>query len=372
MKLLIFIHSLSSGGAERVASSFANYWVERGWDVTIVTITSREHDFYLLHPEVRRTALELESNSSSALAALYHNFRRVFALRRVLFQEKPDVALGMMATASILLALAAKGTGIPAIGGERTYPPMLPLGRIWEFLRRKSYAHLSAVVAQTETTSRWLQDNVDLAKVVVIPNPVSYPLIAHEPKVSPETGKLEGSCRHVLLAVGRLGFEKQFDRLLNAFAELAPRLSDWCLVIVGEGTERPALEKQVVSLGLEGRVKLPGVVGNISEWYKAADLYVMTSRFEGFPNTLLEAMSHGVAAVSVDCETGPREILRHEIDGLLIPQDDPHALVLALARLMTNEPLRYRYAARAAEVRDRFSLTRVAGQWEELFAAVQK
>ena len=355
-----------------MTSSLANYWVERGWEVTIVTITGREHDFYVLHTDVKRIALGLDRNSSSAPAALFHNFRRVFILRRVLLQEKPDVALGMMATASILLALAAKGLGIPAIGGERIYPPMLPLGRIWEFLRRKSYAHLSAVVAQTEAASQWLRDNIHFAKVVVIPNPVIYPLIPHEPRVSPEMGNREGVCNHVLLAAGRLEPQKQFDRLLDAFAELASQFSDWRLVIVGDGTERPKLEKQVVSLGLEGRVQLPGAVGNIAEWYKAADLFVMTSRFEGFPNTLLEALAHGITAVSVDCETGPREILRHETDGLLVPQDDPHALVLALARLMTNEPLRHRYAARAAEVRERFSLARVAGQWEELFAAVRK
>ncbi len=372
MKILILIHSLSAGGAERVTSNLANSWADRGWDVTIVTIAGREWDFYLLHPNVKRIALALDCTSSSAPAAFFNNLKRVLALRRVLLREKPNVALGMMAAANILLALATRGTGIPAIGGERIYPPMLPLGRIWEFLRRKSYPCLSAVVAQTETTSRWLRDNVDCANVVVIPNPVYYPLISHEPEVSPGTGKMAGSYRHILLAAGRLERQKQFDRLLNAFAELAPRFLDWRLAVIGEGAERPALERQTAGFGLEDRVQFPGVVGNISEWYEAADLFVMTSRFEGFPNTLLEALAHGLPAVSVDCEAGPREILRHETDGLLVPKDDPRALTSALARLMADETLRHRYAERAAEVRDRFSPAGVARQWEDLFATVKK
>jgi glycosyltransferase involved in cell wall biosynthesis len=93
----------------------------------------------------------------------------------------------------------------------------------------------------------------------------------------------------------------------------------------------------------------------------------MSSRFEGFPNTLAEAMAHGLPAVSFDCDTGPRDIIRHEVDGLLVPPGDLDALTEALARLMADDALRQQYAARAVEVRQRFSMERVAGMWETLF-----
>ena len=97
----------------------------------------------------------------------------------------------------------------------------------------------------------------------------------------------------------------------------------------------------------------------------------MTSRFEGFPNTLVEALAYGLPAVSVDCDTGPRDIIRHGIDGLLVPQNNMDALVKALSTLMGNEELRRRYATRAVEARERFSIKRICGMWEKLFNEVK-
>ena len=173
--------------------------------------------------------------------------------------------------------------------------------------------------------------------------------------------------RHTLLAVGRLVYQKGFDRLLSGFSQLAALFPKWDLVILGEGRLRGKLEQQVENLKLQNRVYLPGVVGNIGDWYEQADLYVMTSRFEGFPNTLIEGLAYGLPVVSVDCETGPRDILRHHIDGLLVPQDDETALVDALRCLMADERMRHQFGSRAVEARQRFSVDRVAAQFECLF-----
>jgi glycosyltransferase involved in cell wall biosynthesis len=171
----------------------------------------------------------------------------------------------------------------------------------------------------------------------------------------------------LLLAVGRLGHEKGLDRLLTAFGLLQGRHGDWRLVILGEGHLRRALECQRDELGLQNHVALPGIAGNIGDWYEIADACVMTSRYEGFPNTLIESLAYGIPTVSVDCETGPREILRHDVDGLLVPQNDPESLVGALDHLMGDESLRMRFSERAVEARERFSVERIAGQWEALF-----
>ena len=109
----------------------------------------------------------------------------------------------------------------------------------------------------------------------------------------------------MLLSVGRLTKQKGFDQLISHFATLARSHANWDLIILGEGEERTALEAQIADADLTQRIKLPGRVNNVSEWYADADLFVMSSRFEGSPNVLLEAMAHGVPAVSFDCPTGP-------------------------------------------------------------------
>ena len=167
-----------------------------------------------------------------------------------------------------------------------------------------------------------------------------------------------------------LNMTQRDNRLLSAFAELSSRFPDWNLAIVGEGRSRRELENQVAKLGLEKRAFLIGAVGNIADWYEQADLYVLTSRFEGFPNALAEALAYGLPAVSVDCETGPRDILRHEVDGLLVPEGDQQALIESLQRLMADQDLRHLYSARAIEARDRFALERTAAMWDELFTQV--
>lgn len=366
MRLLIFIHSLRGGGAERVTANLANYWAGRKWDVVIVTLSPQTEDFYELHHDVKRIALDLAGNSSSMLSGLTGNFRRLVALRRVLRQFNPDIALGMMTTANVLLALATWGLPrLCAIGSERTHPPQYPLGVLWESLRRFAYGRLAAVVALTHESAYWLEANTHARRVVVIPNAANWPLPNQAPRISCEASQRPG--KHILLAVGRTSEEKQFDLLIEVFAGLAQRYPGWNLVILGDGPLRSLLLDQVHMAGLGDRVFLPGRAGNVGEWYEHADLYVMSSRFEGFPNTLAEAMAYGLPAVSFDCDTGPRDIVRHGVDGLLVPPGDKTALAGVLDRMMGDADLRRRFAGRAVEIRDRFSMERVSGMWESLF-----
>jgi glycosyltransferase involved in cell wall biosynthesis len=369
MRLLIFIYSMGSGGAERVSSSLANYWANKGWEITIITLAPQSLDFYELHPAIKRIALDLADESDNILAGLWQNIRRSVALRRVLHQVQPDIALGMMTTANVLLALAALGLpSLRSIGAEHTHPPQIPLGYIWETLRRHTYGLLDAVTALSGESKDWIKTNTNAQRVTVIPNAVTWPLPGQEPRIIPST--TYRSERQLLLAVGRLDAGKGFDWLIEAFSNLADKHPGWDLVILGEGILRATLEGQVRKSGLEHRIFLPGRAGNISEWYESADLFVMSSRFEGFPMTLVEAMAHGLAAVSFDCNTGPRDIIRHELDGLLVPLGNVAELTAALDRLINDTLIRQRFAERAIEVRERFSMERIAGMWEKLFKEI--
>lgn len=370
MNLLFFINSLSAGGAERVTATLANYWAAKGWQVTMVTITGSDRDFYRLDPGIRRIALDMAMESRGPAQAVVNNLRRSWALYRILRRERPDIAIAMIPSSNVTLALSGRFAGVPTIGSERNYPPALMFGRVWDEARRRAYPLLSGLVAQTADSAAWLRTHAPARRIYVIPNPVRYPLPCQPPRTSP--GGVLATLRgdRLLLAVGRLAPQKGVDRLLSAFTDLVPQHPDWSLVVLGEGRERNELIAQAARLGLDGRVAFPGTVGNVGDWFAAADAYVMTSLFEGFPNTLLESLTCGVPSLAVDCMTGPRELIETDVNGLLVPQDDPAALVAGLDRLMGDADLRARLAARAVEARETYAVERIAERWEELFRSV--
>lgn len=371
MNILFFIHSLSNGGAERVTATLANFWVEKGWSITLVTVADIKDDFYNLDSRIERVSLGMAQNSRTPVHAVINNLRRIRELRQVLIGRRPDVAVAMMATANVTLALAARSTGVPVVGSERTYPPAMPLGLFWEWMRRKAYPWLDYLVAQTNESASWLELNAAPKHLAVIPNPLSYPLLPQDPIVNPGEIMSQLGRRKLLLAVGRLGTEKGFDRLLSAFGLLAERFPDWGLIILGTGSLQEQLVQQISDLGLEGQVAMPGAVGNVGDWYELADIYVLASRFEGFPNTLVEALAYGVPSIAVDCKTGPREILRDGVDGFLVSQDDNEALASAIEKLMRDGTRRALFAAKAIEIRERLAVERVASDWEEVFRKLQ-
>ena len=365
IKIIVIIPNLHNGGAERVTANLTNHWAEKGWQVTLVTFASEKADFHKLHTSVERVVLPFEGGEGKLVSIVYRNLRRAYALRRILSQRKPDVALSMMDTNNIILAFASKGIpDLAIVGSERTYPPQSPLGFFREWMRYWSYRWLSVITANSSQTAEWLRKHTRARRVEVIPNALTWPLSIQEPVVElPPQLK-----RHkILLAVGRLSEEKCFDLLITVFGQLAGSSPDWVLVVLGEGAHRDLLENQIQEASLGDRILLPGRVGNVGQWYEAADLFVMSSRVEGFPNSLIEAMAHGLASVSFDCDSGPREIIRHEKDGLLVPPGDSKGLKDALTRLMQDDTLRLQFADRAKETRQRFSIDKISAMWEKLF-----
>ncbi len=368
-RLLIYIYSMGSGGAERVTANLANYWAAKEWDITIVTLLSQNQDFYELHPRVKRLVLGLSGDSSNALVGLWQNARRIFALRKLLREVRPEIALGMMTSANIVTALAAWGLpSVKAIGAEHNHPPQQPMSYLWRTLRKKTYGLLDAVTALASEGASWMRNNTNAKTIAVIPNAVTWPLPEQEPKISPNN--FHQPNRKLLLAVGRLHPQKGFDWLIDIFAGLVNKYPSWDLVILGEGALRTELEGQVTGLGLEKRVFLPGRVGNLNEWYESADIYVLSSRYEGFGNTLAEAMAYGTPVISFDCDTGPRDIIRDKVDGLLVPPGDIPALTAALDNMMGDNVFRSELAEHGIEVRKRFSMVKIAQLWEQLFDRV--
>lgn len=367
--ILILVYSLARGGAERMTVELARAWVDRGCRVTVLTLAPPETDFFQLDPRVERLRLSFPADPERGVIQMVAaNVGRARAIRRVLGLVRPDIALGMMSSAAILLALASVGLKMKTFGSERTYPPVVPMGAAKERLRWFTYGLLTGVIGQTEAAGRWLRENTRARRVHVIPNHIDLPLRAQPPIIAP--AEVLDDDRRCVLAVGRMSEEKQFSKLIDAFATLASRFPRWDLVIAGDGPDRPELEARIAAAGLGNRVRLPGAVGNIGDWYARADIFALTSRFEGFPNALLEAMAHGVPPIAFDCLTGPSELIRDAENGLLVPLNDTEGLVEGLAKLMGDEGLRQKVGEEARMAGEIFGGQQINERWLNVFSAV--
>lgn len=370
MRIAVVIGSLSGGGAERVAVGLANYLVRRGHQASLVTMHGTDRDFYIPDNGVGRVCLNL-AGDTRGLAKLTANLHRLWSLRRAIRSEQPDIVVGMMPTATILCILASLGLPTRIVGSERNYPGRRLIGASWGVLRALVYRFVDAHVAQTREGADWIIRHASARNVVVIPNAVAWPIPACSPFVDPASVLPHG--RRMILAVGSKSEQKGFDLLVSAFTRIAHDHRDWDLAIVGlieTGAACDALVAQAAAAGLADRIHFPGRVGNVGEWYKRADLFVLSSRYEGFPNVLLEAMAAGCACIAFDCDTGPREIIKDSDNGLLVKFGDVESLSKAMAWAIQNGHERKAFGSRARDVVESYNEDTIYQQWEHLFASL--
>ena len=362
MRITLIISTLGPGGAERVMSIMANYWAAHGHYVTLVTVGSPDTDFYALDPHVQRVGLDLMRDSSNLLAAVRNNVLRVRRLRQAIKASQPEVVLSFLGRTNVLVLVSTIGLGRPVIVSEHTDPRQNGVGYIWAALRRLLYPRSAAVVVLTNGLRPWAERFVKRETVHIIPNPVQVPAMAFESNGAQEP---RGSGRTVA-AMGRLNPVKGFDLLLKAFARCAEKHTDWSLIILGEGDERSRLEAMASDLGIKDRVTLPGLAKDPLRILRRTDLFVLSSRYEGFPMALVEAMACKLPVISTDYPSGPQDIVRDGVNAILVPPNDVNALAGAMDRLMANHAERQRLGANAVQVIERFRIDKVMNMWDNL------
>jgi glycosyltransferase involved in cell wall biosynthesis len=360
LRLTLVTYTLALGGAERVLSILANAWAERGDRVAVAALSHAGEPAFTLHPSIPLRIVGAPGRVTGGLEKLT-SLARLSAIRRALGQPIPDAVIAFGDASSILATFAALGSKIPVIAME-THDPALD-GRLVRSCRRLAYPLAARVVVLTERMLEGLPSAIR-RRSAVIPNPVIVP-----PPPSAE-GVASVLPRGTIVSVGRMVDEKGFDVLIEAFARIADRHPAWSLVLWGEGPRKATLEALRDRLGLTARVRLPGRTTDAYRELRSADLYVLSSRSEGFPMALCEAMASGLPVVAFDCRTGPREIIRDSVDGVLVSPGDVDALARAMDRLLGDEVERFRLAARAPEVTERFSLSRVLDMWDDLLSGV--
>ncbi|NJN08403.1 MAG: glycosyltransferase family 4 protein [Richelia sp. RM2_1_2] len=366
MKITFVISSLSSGGAERVLVLLAQAFLNKAYQVTVITLSTKNDDFYTLPLGAERLALGILGDSVNPLSAIVNNLSRLSKLRTAICSTKPDVVISFATETNILTILSLLQTGIPVIATEHCDPNLISYGKIWDKLRRFSYPYATKIVSVSKGVDNGF-DWLSTTKRAIIYNPF-LKIENNQEQIDLSIGA--NPDKKWIISMGRLTYQKGFDILLSAFAQVTNNYPNWQLIILGKGEQRPELEKLVEHLNLTERVILPGVIKNPFPILKKADLFVMASRFEGFPMSHGEAMACSCPIIATDCPSGPREIIRHDIDGILVPTEDVSALAQAMDNLMSNEKERIRLANRAIEVTERFSLENVIDSWDKLFAEI--
>lgn len=345
----------------------ANHWARRGEYVAILTLDGRGDSFYKLEPSVKVHPLTFAGASQNSLQAVRRNLTSLVGLRSVFKALRPDLVISFMDTTNISVLLATLGLGIPVIVSERTDPARRSIGKPWEILRWWTYPLASRVVVQSRRVYDWLPSSIQ-RRASIIPNPVSVPPCEGSANLA---AKERAAGLQNVVSLGRLSRIKGHDILIDAFTRLASRHTDWVLTIWGEGPERRSLEDRIEKAGLVDRVYLPGVTKNPALCLRQADIFVLPSRAEGFPNALAEAMACGIAVISADCGGAVREIVHHNKNGLLVQPDDVTDLAECLSRLMSNPEERRRFAACAPEVLDRYAPAKVLALWAEVITQVK-
>lgn len=351
-QLALYLPNLDGGGAERMMVNLAAGFVRRGLRTDLVLATARGPYLSLVDPGVRVVDLAA-SGVTASLPGLVRYLRR----------ERPQALLATLNHASVVAllarALARTRTRVVVRESNMLFPnPASSLkGRSLRLSVRALYPLADAFIAVSQGVAADLVRfaGVDPAEVRTVYNPVvSAELLARAQETPPHPFFAPGE-PPVVLGVGRLGVQKDFPTLIRAFAEAASA-TPARLVILGEGEKRSELEALVRDLGLAARVSLPGFADNPFAYMARADTFVLSSRFEGLPGALIQAMACGCKVVSTDCPSGPAEILRGGALAPLVPVGDVPALAAAISASLALPAAPPALAARAHDFSDEHTL----------------
>lgn len=354
MRILVVVTSIAAGGAERVAIDFALDWKAHGAEVVIVTVMDSRTPMPHAAELDSMTLAFRGDETSGIMSRIGENIATVSRLRGMIHRFRPDVIVSHVDRTNVLSLFAAMGTRYPVVIVEHNHFRRHKIGKLWEWLRFAAYPRADRIVTVSRGLIAALPRNL-AGRAVAIHNPIR-PMAKTEHRAPVVE----------VAAMGRLVPQKGFDLLIRAFARVVQARPEARLTIWGDGADRKALENMAAELGIADAVRLPGRTTDPSGAFSQAGLFVLPSRYEGFGLVLAEAMSAGLPVVSFDCESGPSEIVRDGVDGLLVPPEDTAALAAAILQVMGNDDIAGRFAAHAPAVDKRFDFAKQAALWRDL------
>lgn len=367
--IVILVHNLTGGGAERVAALWASGFATRGYNVTVITTSGKEGDLtYELPFSVNHVVIEppVSNRVISALFVRSFLWRLYFShkLNRVLHRIMPDLCIGVMGKYALYAYNCTRDIGCKIINTEhnaydrpeffRTRPDIIKM----KYETNKIFDRVT-VLSEADTKV----PGVPVDNMVVLPNPLTF----NTASFVPEKEK-------IVLAVGRLDVwkVKGFDNLIRAWGRVADLYPDWKLIIVGNGSEdsKRILMNMSVEHHVEKQILFSGFCTNIIDYYRKASIFVLSSRYEGFGMALTEAMSQGCACIACDFNGRQREIIQNDSQGIICSNDNYIELSDALNRMIKDDFYRKECGINAIERSKYYSLENTIDRWEKIFKSL--
>lgn len=354
-----YIGSLHKGGAERVFVNLAEFFLQEGYRVTMVTQYKKENE-YDLPDGVERVISDITQTelNNSRIANFYNRVRKLHCIWK---ETKPDLVLSCIGKnnfMAVVTTMFTKTRPVVSVVGEagEEYP-----NRLMKMLANFLFPHAAGIVLQTER-SRYFFNKKIQKKAVVLPNSLNPDFIKP---------RYEGVREKRIVSVGRMDANKNHEMMIRAFASLADKYPEYTLTIYGDGELHSYLEELAGQLGVADRVFLPGVIPDVAARIEKASVFLLTSFSEGVSNALIEALASGLGVISTDVPSGGTvELMEDGVNGLIIPAGDRKALEQAMDRLLGDPVYLEKLGREAARIQERLAPERVNRQWQEYFEEI--
>lgn len=342
-----------SGGTENVSIMIANELsAKTDYEISFVSLFE-EHDspFFSIDPDIRRFKIY-----PTATHGIQHYFDTCQRLRNIVDGRHVDVLVDIDGILDMYSLPIKRHTGVKVVSWEHFNYLQNPGVPYRKLTRRWAARRADAIVTLTETDRKLYESNLKLkCPIMAIANPML-----------PPTETSYDADSHLILSSGRLTYQKGFDLLVEIAGKVLPDHPDWRWMILGEGEDRPILERRIHEANLDNRLVLKGRVDDMDSYYRQSAMFVMTSRFEGLPMVLLEAKAHRLPLISFDCPTGPSEIIEDGINGTVVPLRDTDAMATAINKLIDDRAKRIEYSAMSGSNAERYDMATVLDGWRRL------
>lgn len=352
-KIMFVMNQMTSGGAERVVSILANKMSQQMDKISLV-ITFESEIHYSLNSEIDVIKFNINTNSSQ----ISRNLLEIKKLINTFKENKPDIIISFIRNVNCIIA--ARIVGIPVIISERNNPKYDPKSKFWRITRKIVYPYADGVVFQTEGARSYFNNSIK-RKSCIIQNPIidSIPIREHKENYNKE-----------IVTIGRLCNQKDQITLIKAFNKFVKEHNDYKLIIYGEGDLRNKLEEEIKLLGIEEYVDMPGNYKDIHDKIKNAQVFVLSSIYEGYPNALIEAMAIGLPVISTSCEYGPSEIISNYNNGILVPVGDYNELEKEISKLVSDGNIMKKLSENAVKIREDLNVDIIVDKWMEYIIKV--
>lgn len=362
MKLLFHLNCFEQGGAERVVSNLVNQLVEDDYQIVVGTEWQGEEEF-ALDKRVKRVHVGLreEDDHKNRLVKIFLRFKY---LRDLIKEEKPDAVIAFTRRPNYRALIATIGLKVPVIPAVRQDPKSYYNSLADKLLMPTLYLRAAGCVFQTGEQMTYFPKSLQKRARIIL-NPVNAKYLNRE---------MPANKTKTVVQSGRLvGFKNQ-AMLLEAFLKVHEKHPEYDLKIYGgdsmDGTKEQ-LEEIIAKHHAEDYIRLMGPSDSLEEELPKAEIYAFSSDYEGMPNALLEALTLGMPAVATDCPCGgPRTVMEHEVNGLLIPVGDAKAMEVSINRLIEHPELAKQYGMEARKIADRINGTAVLAQWKQYIGEV--